>query len=95
MWEIKPIIMAVCRILCNALAKSTLQKPTKYLSLLDLIPSLYKMLDDIEHTGPNERHMRIVPRHSRSLEDGHSISDKVPHILEIKNAGVVVVLTRK
>ncbi len=69
------------------------RRDPEYLALLDLVPPLYKVLDDIEHDVSSDGHVHIVPRHARALDRAEPVADVVRHVLEVHDARVVVVLS--
>lgn len=63
------------------------------LSLLDFVPPLRKMLDNIHHRVSHDAHMHVVPRHPTCLKNRNLVGDEVINLLEVHDATVVVVLS--
>ena len=63
-----------------------------YLALLDLVPALGEVLNNVEYDRSYKGHMHIVPRHARAFRNVNSAADIVVHVLEVDDASVVVIL---
>ena len=52
-------------------------------ALLDLVPALDEMQYDVQHDRTAQRHVHVVPRHPRRLDDTQPIANIVLDVLEV------------
>jgi len=65
------------------------------LSLFNLIPPFYEMLDNVKYTRTRKRHVYVVPRHPRTFQKRKLVRSIVADVLEIHDPSIVKVLPRE